>query len=184
MWLELDGLRVIHACWSGPDVAYLRQRVSATNSLTDDLVVDAHDSDHQAYESVEILLKGPEVRLPGDCTSRTRASVRRRDVRLRWWDKSGDELEPSPATRHRALRRRGQPIDSLPDEPIPADALHRYDSDIPVIFGHYWFDLPPHEVENPKALCVDYSAGATDGPLVAYRFDGETDLTADHLVAF
>ncbi len=54
LWLELDGLRVVHACWSDPDVTYLLQRVSPTNSLTDELIVDSFTKGTPAYESVEI----------------------------------------------------------------------------------------------------------------------------------
>ena len=43
----------------------------------------------------------------------------------------------------------------------------------PVIFGHYWFTGNP-AVISPSFACVDYSA-AKDGPLVAYRWDGEKE---------
>ncbi len=72
-------------------------------------------------------------------------------------------------------------VDWLPDEPIPPSGCHRYNGDVPVVFGHYWFEAPL-AVTNPSALCVDYSAG-TGGPLAAYRFDGEPELTFDKLVS-
>lgn len=50
----------------------------------------------------------------------------------------------------------------------------------PLFFGHYWLTGTP-VLQSDHALCVDYSAGK-GGPLVAYRFDGEAELTADHLV--
>ncbi len=67
LWLELDGLRVIHAYWSDPDIASSAS-VSASNTLTDHLVVDASTDGHQAYDSIERLIKGPEVRLPNGMT--------------------------------------------------------------------------------------------------------------------
>ena len=88
LWLELDGLRVIHACWSEPDLAFVRQHVSALNSLTDELVVNASTETHQAYASVETLVKGPEVPLPNGMSFDDKGGHRRRDVRLRWWDNS------------------------------------------------------------------------------------------------
>jgi hypothetical protein len=51
-----------------------------------------------------------------------------------------------------------------------------------VIVGHYWRTGTP-EVFTPKVACVDYSA-VEGGPLVAYRWDGETELTSDHFQAF
>ena len=182
LWLELDGLRVIHACWSEPDLAFVRQHVSALNSLTDELVVDASTETHQAYASVETLVKGPEVPLPYCMSFDDKGGHRRRDVRLRWWDNSATRWNRLLAPGTAIFDADGQRVDSLPDEPIPANVSRQYDGDVPVIFGHYWFK-EPLVVENTKALCVDYSAGA-GGPLVAYRFDGESELTADHLVSF
>ena len=49
-----------------------------------------------------------------------------------------------------------------------------YDSDEPVFFGHYWQAGIPAPLL-PKVACVDYSAGK-GGPLVAYRWEGETEL--------
>jgi hypothetical protein len=49
----------------------------------------------------------------------------------------------------------------------------------PVVFGHYWFAGRP-EVISPRFACVDYSA-AKDGALVAYRWDGETELKSEKL---
>jgi len=180
LWVELDGLRVIHACWSDADVAYLRTRVSEAGGLTERLVVDASDAGHDAYDTVERVLKGPEVRLPYGMKFRDKGRHERTNVRLKWWDPTAtnwsDLLPPGTpiidADRHL--------VASLPDEPIPTKRMWTYAGDVPVIFGHYWF-RPPVAVANPLALCVDYSAGA-DGPLTAYRFDGEPLLSADHFV--
>jgi hypothetical protein len=49
-----------------------------------------------------------------------------------------------------------------------------------VFFGHYWLTGTPL-LQTPRAACVDYSVGK-GGPLVAYRFDGEPELAADHFV--
>jgi hypothetical protein len=48
-----------------------------------------------------------------------------------------------------------------------------------VLFGHYWFSGPP-QVISPQFACLDYSV-AKGGPLVAYRFDGEAELTSEKL---
>ena len=50
----------------------------------------------------------------------------------------------------------------------------------PVFIGHYWMSGKP-ELQSPKVACVDYSA-AKDGPLVAYRWDGEQELDASRFV--
>jgi hypothetical protein len=48
----------------------------------------------------------------------------------------------------------------------------RYDNRTPVIFGHDWRGGTPR-VDGPRTACVDFSA-ISGGPLVAYRFDGES----------
>jgi hypothetical protein len=49
----------------------------------------------------------------------------------------------------------------------------------PVLFGHYWFTGKP-EVISKQFACLDYSV-AKDGPLVAYRWDGEAELSSEKL---
>lgn len=61
LWLDLDGLRVVHACWDGDSIDVLRPMVSETNSLTDELVHAASDRGSPAWRAIEHLLKGPEV---------------------------------------------------------------------------------------------------------------------------
>ena len=68
----------------------------------------------------------------------------------------------------------------LPDLPIPEHA--RVEPVVkPTFFGHYWLTGEP-VLQSNRAVCVDYSAG-NGGALVAYRFDGEQDLSLDHFVS-
>ena len=50
-----------------------------------------------------------------------------------------------------------------------------------MIVGHYWETGTP-TVLGVRAACVDYSAGK-GGPLVAYQWSGETELTDEHFVS-
>jgi hypothetical protein len=181
LWLELDGLRVVHACWSEPDLEYLRTRSSDTNTLDPDLVADASTDDHPAFDAIETVLKGPEVRIPDGITFHDKGSHTRTNVRLTWWNESATDWRDLLPPGTRILDADGTPIEALPDRPIPDQLLRHYTGDVPVIFGHYWFE-GPLVLTNPLALCVDYSAGA-GGPLAAYRFDGEATLRADKLVS-
>lgn len=181
LWLEVAGLRVIHACWSEPHLDQLRGRVSNTNTLTDELVVDATTDGHDAHASIETLLKGPEVRLPDGLKFRDKGNHTRANIRLRWWDDTATTWRSLLSPNHVVLDRNGDIVDGLPDEPIPEHLRRGIDGTVPVIFGHYWFETPL-TVANPLALCVDYSVGK-GGPLAAYRFDGEPTLRADRLVS-
>ena len=66
------------------------------------------------------------------------------------------------------------------DMPIPEETPLVEVSGSPVFFGHHWFSGPV-KLESPKVACLDWSA-ANGGPLVAYRWDGEQDLSNDKLV--
>ena len=44
----------------------------------------------------------------------------------------------------------------------------------PIFVGHYWMQGKP-QILSTKVACLDYSAAST-GPLVAYRWHGETEL--------
>jgi len=68
---------------------------------------------------------------------------------------------------------------ALPDLPIPEHARIGV-GDKPVFFGHYWLTGTP-SLQSDRAACVDYSAGKDDAR-VAYRFDGERNLMAEHFV--
>ena len=47
--------------------------------------------------------------------------------------------------------------------------------------GHYWFQDTP-EILAHNVACVDYSVAKPGGKLVAYRWDGEQELSNDKFV--
>jgi hypothetical protein len=67
----------------------------------------------------------------------------------------------------------------LPDTEV--DPFGRYDDDVPVIVGHYWCQAPL-ALYSSLVACVDYSV-AKNGPLVAYRWSGESELSVARYVA-
>lgn len=68
----------------------------------------------------------------------------------------------------------------LQDMEWPADLVVTKIEGAPVFVGHHWFSGHP-VVESPKLACLDWSAGK-GGPLVAYRWDGEDELSNDKLI--
>ncbi len=180
LWLDLGGLRVVHACWSSDHIDYLRPLVGENDNLTDDLVVTSSDDTHLSYDAVETILKGPEIGLGGlhyfdkDDNYRDRA-------RIAWWEQSATSLSTAALVPGgtRVLDADNAPA-SLPDEPIDEEDRFAFDSEVPVIFGHYWWSAD-RGITSDRALCVDYSI-AKNGELVAYRWDGETILSASKIV--
>jgi len=167
LWLDLPDLRVVHACWHDGYMQMLKPHLTAENQLTPELMVAASRAGQVEFRAVEGLTKGLEAELPSGHSFIDKDGHVRHNVRIRWWNSNANtyrELALMPDD----MRER------LPSIPLADDARSRYDDSKPVFFGHYWMIGTP-TMQSPTAACVDYSA-AKDGPLVAYRWDGEPML--------
>jgi Calcineurin-like phosphoesterase len=172
LWLDLGGLRVVHACWHRASMDLLQPLMGENHTLTDELILMGSRQDHWAYKAIETICKGPEVELPEGFSFKDKEGRVRTEVRVRWWQ---DDLS---TYRRAAIGPPGE-MEMIPDVPMPKEwVAHPYVGP-PVLFGHYWFTGKP-EVISARFACLDYSA-ARDGPLVAYRWDGERVLTSDKL---
>jgi len=125
-----------------------------------------------AHTAIEILLKGPEQRLPEGTHFFDKDGHKREEVRLRWWDQGATTF------RKAALGMDGRE-EELPDSTLPRD--FRYRESTPVFFGHYWLSGSP-VITAPNAACLDFSV-AKEGYLTAYRWSGETQLSGQNLVS-
>ena len=179
MWLDLpEGLRVVHACWDDRHMADLVAAYPNINKrLDDDLLIAASRRDRWEWDAVETLLKGKEIPLPNGQRFHDKNGHPRHEIRIKWWDANlktyrGAFLGPDKA------------ISEIPEDPINVDHLIEYASDMPPVFvGHYWMDAEVPELLAPNIACLDYSvAGDTGGKLVAYRWDGEQELSNDKFV--
>lgn len=186
LWLDLGGVRVVHACWSEPDLEHLRGILTADGALTDQAIVDGATPGNRTYEAIEVVLKGPEIWM-GGAYYFDKDGNRRDKARLRWWDRSAATLRaaadiPGGTQLHAAD---GTAIDALPDTALAEAADYRYTGTVPVIYGHYWRTgkLRVDGSRDALTACVDYSAGKGD-PLAAYRWSpDQTRLMAEHLIA-
>lgn len=173
LWLDLPGVRVVHACWHDGYMDELKQHLTPLNQLTPELVVSASRSGRIEFRTVEGLTKGLEVELPEGFTFNDKDGHLRRNVRIRWWE--------ADAKTYRDLALMPDEIRTrLPALPLKTDSRMPYDNVKPVFFGHYWMTGVP-VVQTSSAACVDYSAGE-GGPLVAYRWDGEATLNNDNFI--
>lgn len=170
LWLDLDGLRAVHACWNANAQQALGPYLDNRRRLTDRGFAAASKVGSDAYEAGGILLMGPETSLPNGHAFHDKDGFLRRKMRLRWWD-------PSAATfRSAAINMEGHEHE-LPDDPIAVNFAYR-DSQ-PVLFGHYWLQGSP-SLLHPYASCLDFSV-ACGGCLAAYRWSGEPKLAAENL---
>jgi hypothetical protein len=172
IWLDLPGLRVVHACWHEPSRAALIPFLDEQGRFTETGIRESYRYGTDAHAAVEILLKGPEQRLPEGIHFFDKDGHKREEVRLRWWDQEATTF------RKAALGLDGRE-DELPNSDLPRD--FRYRESTPVFFGHYWLNGSPG-ITASNAACLDFSV-AKEGYLTAYRWSGESELTEDSLVS-
>ena len=175
LWLDLPGLRVVHACWHEGHMQALRPWLTPDHQLTESAIVQASRDGSPAFQAVETLLKGVEVPLPDGHSFHDKDGYERHNVRVRWW------LPGAHTYRDLALMPDATARAALPDTPIPAHAIALFAPDKPLFFGHYWMTGAPAPL-HPMAACVDYSAGKS-GPLVAYRWEHGGPLEAARFVS-
>jgi len=171
LWLDLGGLRVVHACWHAPSQRALAGWVDTQNRLTERGLVETHERGDAAYTAAEILLKGPEASLPKGHSFHDKDGHLRHEARLCWWDPTATTFRSS------ALGIEGREND-LPEDPVPTEFA--YHDLVPVLFGHYWLRGVPR-ILGPYASCLDFSV-AKGGVLSAYRWSGEAKLCTENLV--
>jgi hypothetical protein len=182
MWLDLDGLRVVHACWSTEHIAHLRKWAGPDNTLTERIVIDGTTKGTPTYDAIETVLKGPEIDLDG-AWYKDKDGHKRHHARLRWWDSTATTLSTAALIPGdtQLNDKDDNPIDELPDRPLRDDEMQPYAGPEPVLFGHYWWRKETAEQVNPLATCLDYSV-AKDGVLRAYQWDGENEIDGTKFV--
>ena len=164
IYLDLGGLRAVHAAWDDRHLDML-----AGTPLADDAFLRiAGTYDTVEFRAVEIMLKGPELHLPEGVIFTDKEGVARKKVRTRWWGiyegiTLGEVAMPEPMDLPRPLKARH--LKKLPNYAPEAP---------PVFFGHYWLpaDAPKAPLA-PNVVGLDYSAAKGENPLWAYRWDGE-----------
>jgi hypothetical protein len=177
LWLDLPGIRVVHACWHSQFVEYLKPILLPGARLSKDLMPaatrepaaeDENDASNPSlFHAVEALTKGVEVSLPAGISFNDKYGIPRTRVRIRWWNEQATTYRTA-ALLDDSLR------ETLSDSPLPASSLVFHATDLPVFIGHYWLTGKPSPLTD-KVACVDYSVG-NGGPLCAYRWQGESIL--------
>ncbi len=178
LFLDLDHIRVVHACWHVEHLATLkpfldRHAVAHPASWTQ-LCRDGTE----AFAAAETILKGMEIPLPKGVEFTDKDGHIRQRTRTHWWLADDDltyrDLAMVPA----------DIIEQIPHQPVPTELQPGYDALKPLFIGHYWMSGTPEPI-NKHIACVDWSIAASDNPkakLCAYQWDGEHELSADNMV--
>ena len=172
LWLELDDVCIVHACWSEAAIAFLAPMMERPGVLPDELYPDSARKGTPVCDAVKELCKGPELTVADPFIDKD--GNPRSKARVCWWRQN------APGEQVWTMRDGGVEARSAVLEPLTQSWPVRK----PVFFGHYWLNPDSPQVpKSPLAACLDYSAGK-GGPLVCYRFDrGDTELTAEKFVA-
>ena len=173
MWLDLDGLRVVHACWDDKAIATIRSARPEGAAISSDFLHAACDPENRLFDAVEIILKGKEAELPEGHSFADKEGHVRTATRTRWY------MSPHGQT-YRTYGLTDKIDCGAPLEQSVADAAAPYPLDAkPVFVGHYWMSDSQPELLARNVACVDYSV-AKGGFLCAYRWHGEQWLSNDN----
>lgn len=176
LWLDLEGMRVVHACWDKGMIKRVLDAQKGLNLLHVDMLHAASRRGTWQFEAIETILKGKEIPLPEGLRFSDKDGNVRHHIRVRWWDRNA-------TTYRQAFMGPESALTHIPDDPIEYDHLVDYSHDEPPCFlGHYWFDDKMIPLANNIA-CLDYSVAKPGGRLAAYRWDGESVLSEDKFVS-
>ena len=171
-FLDLDGIRAVHATWHPGYIEYLRDK-----SLNDEaFFLAASDKGTPEGDALETLLKGVEVPLPHPYSFTDHTKAVRHHFRARWWDAPDDGIDC-----HDLVFPANPAIPKIPVDSSARGLFSPYPvGDVPVFFGHY---LKPGNSpllpERGNVACLDHAA-SLDGPLVAYRWKGEQIINPEN----
>lgn len=186
LWLDLGGVRVVHACWHEPSMQIVKDALSGNRFPTVDHLVRASDKEDPLYAAVEVLLKGPELdlRVHGLKPYVDKDGHARGHARVAWWRDDATTVRDLTLIDPGFRSHDGEPYPTLPDKEVSdIERSYSYRDVVPVLYGHYWRSGRPQPGRDYTARtgCVDFSAVNT-GTLVAYRWDGETEIRLDNYV--
>lgn len=176
IFLEVDGFRVVHACWDNKLIESYKSTYGK-NTIDEDFLHASTVKDSFAGTVMDRLLRGTDLELPDGQVIEGKDGYTRNFFRTKFWANDPKVyndvvFQPDPLPVEVAQR---------PISEEDRKQLLSYDEYQPPLFvGHYWMAGPPEPIK-PNIACLDYSA-VKYGKLIAYRMDGEKHLSRDKFV--
>lgn len=175
LFLEFEGLRIVHAYWSDAHINLIRAEVpqdKIPKKIFRDLVLHPETPLSQAILQ---STRGIHMVLPRDLKIYDHRNRFHRFFRIKWWQSpEGQTFNEWSFESKFHLPRYTIPPEIYPDFEIYPESAP------PVFFGHYCLGRGP-EVIAPNLCCVD-ACVTMRHTLAAYRWNGERELTPDNLV--
>jgi hypothetical protein len=174
IYLQLDGIRVVHGAWNENYISTFEKHKGENNKLKKSLLKE-YLINPELNEAINGLIRGYELELPKDLVLRDSKGISHRRFRIKWWEDAQGKTFRDISFGNRFVL----PAYTVPSEVVPS--IVSYPDDAPPVFlGHYCLDrdelLARHNI-----FCVDNCVARTHR-LVAYRWQGEKELTTEHLV--
>lgn len=187
LWLDLGGIRVVHACWHQPSIDYLTDELGGTRLTTVEQLVRASTDGDPMFVTVETLLKGPEISLTAHGLEPylDKDGHSRDQARMRWWNSEASTLRDIAEMGANFTITKDVPYPPLPEVAVPVEhRSHVYADEVPVFYGHYWRQgTPKHQDDwTDYTACVYFSA-VKGGRLTAYRWSGEQRIAPENYVS-
>lgn len=173
LFIELPGMRAVHACWDEEDIQWLKENNYST--MNEQLLLQAHERSTKPFKIIEDILKGKEVDVPVEWFDKD-GNPRMRN-RIKWWK---DPVSERITNKELLFNCPDQLKDEFADDKFQIIVYPREAP--PVFVGHYWLEDELPVVQSHNVACLDYSI-AKKGKLVAYRWDGEQELNSIKLVS-
>jgi hypothetical protein len=166
-FLDLGEIRLCHAWWKPEFIDLIGNNSNADGVLDEAFLLTSFEKSSAAWLAMEGVTKGMEIVLPDGHSFVDHTGAERKEVRVRWWDDSAITFRKAALVPEKYR-------DGIPDIALPSQTTLGNASNVPTFLGHYWLTGVP-AIQNATTAVLDYSA-AKDGPLVAYRWDGESVL--------
>jgi hypothetical protein len=161
LFIERDGIRVVHACWHQEYIDEIKPLLATGNIITEKLLLASQDKNSLEHKAIDTILKGPEYELPEGLSFRDQGKAIRTAMRIKWWGKNNGTYKDAAVSVPDGA--------GIPDQPLLQNIRTYPENEIPVFFGHYWM-TDGDETVCSNAACIDYSI-AKGGKLACYRWN-------------
>jgi hypothetical protein len=174
LWLDLDGLRAVHACWDDGAITAVANALEEHGGVTPGLLRSACKKVEALFAPVEVVLKGKEGKLPDGASFMDNDGHARTEIRTKWYLLPEGHTYATYALQSDTIVCDQQLTKAVVDAAAPYPMTEK-----PVFVGHYWLSAKQPEILSGNVACLDFSV-AKGGFLCAYRWQGEQRLSNDN----
>ncbi len=175
LFLELDGIRVVHACWSDKAIDFVKENIPPGKIKKEVFRKIDKNPESPLAQNIWLLTKGLQFKLPGDLKVLNNKGIFPRSFRMRWWENPHEKTFEELSFENKY---------HLPEYTVPPEILPEglpYNKDNPIVFfGHYCRYNGPHIIA-PNICCIDACINGSK-TLLAYRWLGENELSESHII--